>query len=113
VTPPPGQVLCRLEAIADPGALGFSFEAGEARFAGFVVRRGEMVQGYVDACPHVGVPLALTATGYLTPRGDYIVCSTHGALFQPGDGLCVAGPCAGRKLRPWPVEVIAGQVRTV
>jgi len=105
-----GHVLCRLDEIEDPGARGFVFGEGEDRFAGFVVRRGETVAGYVDACPHVGVPLALTATGYLTRKGDYIVCSTHGALFQLADGLCVGGPCAGRSLRSWAVEVVGGEV---
>ena len=109
--PPPGHLLCRLDEIADPGARGFVFGEGETRFAGFVVRRGETATGYVDACPHVGVPLALTPTGYLTPRGDYVICATHGAMFQPDDGLCVAGPCVGRRLRPWAVEVAEGEVR--
>jgi nitrite reductase/ring-hydroxylating ferredoxin subunit len=27
-------------------------------FAGFVVRKGEGVVGYVDSCPHAGWPLA-------------------------------------------------------
>lgn len=26
------------------------------------------------------------------------MCSVHGALFEPGTGYCVAGPCAGRML---------------
>ncbi|MGC1304358.1 MAG: Rieske 2Fe-2S domain-containing protein [Caulobacteraceae bacterium] len=111
--PEPGHLLCRLDKIGDPGALGFVFGEGDDRFAGFVVRQGEAVRGYVDSCPHVGLPLALTATGYLTRRGDYIMCSTHGALFQPADGLCVGGPCAGRSLRPWPVEVAGEEVRTL
>jgi nitrite reductase/ring-hydroxylating ferredoxin subunit len=104
-------MLCRLDQIGDPGALGFVFGEGEARFVGFVVRRGNDVVGYVDACPHVGVPLALTPTGYLTRKGDYLICSTHGAMFRPEDGLCVAGPCSGRSLRPWPVQVLGEEVR--
>jgi len=27
--------------------------------------------------------------------GVYLVCSTHGAIFEPNSGLCVAGPCRG------------------
>ncbi len=111
VKPEPGHVLCRLDAISDPGALGFVFGEGETRFAGFLVRRGGTVAGYVDSCPHVGVPLAMTPTGYLTPKSDYIMCSTHGALFRLDDGFCVGGPCSGRKLRPWPVESVDGEVR--
>ena len=27
------------------------------------------------------------------PTGKFIVCSSHGARYQPSDGLCVSGPC--------------------
>ena len=36
----------------------------------------------------------------------------HGALFRLEDGVCVAGPCAGERLKPWPVAVIDGVVTT-
>jgi len=112
VPPPPGLALCELSALDDPGARGFVFELEGAVFRGFVVRRGEVVAGYIDSCPHVGAPLALTPTAYLTRDGGYIICASHGALFRPDDGRCVAGPCAGRSLKPWPVGVSDGWVRT-
>ena len=28
----------------------------------------------------------------------FIICSTHGALYSPKSGLCVAGPCKGQSL---------------
>jgi len=28
----------------------------------------------------------------------FIICSTHGALYSPKSGLCVAGPCKGQNL---------------
>jgi nitrite reductase/ring-hydroxylating ferredoxin subunit len=104
-------VLCRLDEIEEPGARGFRFREGEAEFAGFVVRWGGAVIGYVDSCPHAGWPLALFDR-YLTREKDLILCSGHAALFRPADGVCVAGPCAGDRLRPWPVEVVEGQVVT-
>jgi nitrite reductase/ring-hydroxylating ferredoxin subunit len=110
--PGPGVELCALADLADPGSKGFAWRVGEALFAGFVVRRGDAVTGFVDRCPHAGTPLALTPDRFLTREGDLILCSTHGALFQPDDGLCVAGPCAGRALEPWPVTVADGRVRT-
>ena len=110
--PAAGVVLCRLDEIADPGARGFQFRAGEEEFAGFVVRRGDALAGYVDSCPHAGWPLAMTPDRYLTRDGAWILCSGHGALFRPGDGVCVAGPCAGRALEPWPVTSVEGEVVT-
>ncbi|HTK36179.1 MAG TPA: Rieske 2Fe-2S domain-containing protein [Caulobacteraceae bacterium] len=109
--PAPGLVLCRLDEIEDPGAKGFRFREGEAEFAGFVVRVGETVAGYVDACPHAGWPLALFDR-YLTREKDLILCSGHGALFRREDGVCIAGPCADDRLSPWPVAVSGDEVVT-
>lgn len=108
--PPPGTLLCRLDEIGDPGSLGFSFKGEDGWFAGFVVRKGAVVTGYVDRCPHVGTPLALSPTGFLTRAGEAILCSSHGALFRIEDGLCTAGPCAGKRLSPWLVTVQDGAV---
>lgn len=110
--PPPGTRLCALADLPDPGARGFRFRAERALFAGFLVRVGEAVRGYVDSCPHAGWPLSALDDRYLTREGDRILCAGHGALFRPLDGTCVAGPCAGRALTPWPVTVRAGGVFT-
>ncbi len=109
--PRAGSRLCALADLADPGAKGFIFREGEAMFLGFVVRRGDVVYGYQDHCPHAGMPLALLPGRYLTREGDLILCSSHGALFRLHDGLCVAGPCAGKSLDPWAVVVSDGDLR--
>jgi nitrite reductase/ring-hydroxylating ferredoxin subunit len=111
-TTPPNVPLCTLETIAEPGARNFVLQIGEAFFHGFVVRKDGEVRGYVDRCPHMGVPLAHELDRYLTADGEYILCGWHGALFRPLDGLCVGGPCAGDRLRPWPVEVRDGVIQT-
>lgn len=108
--PEAGTVLCRLADLADPGARGFLFGGGAARFDMFVVRRGGEVKGYVNECPHAFTPLETWPDRFLTRGGDQILCSTHGALFRIDDGLCTAGPCAGRALLPVPVMVADGMV---
>lgn len=109
---PAGVTLCALADLSDPGARNIVLEIGGRRFHGFVVRRGDAVSGFVDACPHLGLPLAKRLDDYLTESGELIECDWHGALFRPDDGACVAGPCTGQRLRPWPVEVVRGQVKT-
>jgi nitrite reductase/ring-hydroxylating ferredoxin subunit len=111
-TTPAGVPLCRLDDLPDPGARNFVLQIGDAFFHGFVVRRGEAATGFVDRCPHAGLPLAQELDRYLTRDGALILCSWHGALFRPDDGFCVGGPCAGRSLEPWPVSVVDGTVRT-
>lgn len=109
---PPGVALGPLDAIGDGRARNYVLQLRAGRFHGFVVRRGGTVHGYVDRCPHAGVPLAQTLDDYLSPDGDLIACSWHGALFRIGDGLCVGGPCVGQHLTPWPVTVSDGQIVT-
>lgn len=109
--PASGATLCALNEIADPGARGFRFREGDALFAGFVIREGEVVRGYVDSCPHAGWPLAVTPERYLTKDGKFILCGGHGALFNKADGKCVSGPCYGEHLTAWPVEVVDGVVQ--
>jgi nitrite reductase/ring-hydroxylating ferredoxin subunit len=104
--------LCALAEIADPGARPFRFRQGEALFAGFVVRQGGLLAAYEDRCPHAGWPLAALDDRFLTRGGEHILCSGHGALFRPQDGLCVAGPCEGARLSPWPVEARGEDVFT-
>ncbi|NVJ23668.1 MULTISPECIES: Rieske (2Fe-2S) protein [Myxococcus] len=112
LTTPPDVELCPVDSLEDPGARNVVLQIGEAFFHGFLVRRGAEVHGYVDRCPHAGLPLARVLDKYLTPDKQLIVCSWHGALFQPEDGKCVGGPCKGATLTSWPVKVEAGMVVT-
>jgi nitrite reductase/ring-hydroxylating ferredoxin subunit len=109
--PPPGLRLCALAELADPGSRGFRFRTGDRLFAGFVVRVGETVTGFVDSCPHAGWPLSGLDDRYLTRTGQHILCAGHGALFTL-EGACVAGPCLGDRLAAWPVTLRGGEVVT-
>ncbi len=104
------RVICPLHEIVDPGAKGFTLGGGDWPLKGFVARRGDCVRAYVNFCPHAGFPLDGSPDGFLAPGAPLILCSMHGALFEMETGYCVAGPCAGRKLRSLPVRVTRGYV---
>jgi nitrite reductase/ring-hydroxylating ferredoxin subunit len=103
--------VCRLEELADPGARGFRVGEGEWPLRGIVVRVGNDVSAYVNRCPHAGHPLDLKPDTFLSPDRRHLICSSHGARFEPLSGHCVSGPCAGLSLRRIPVVVVAGEVR--
>lgn len=109
---PAGIKLGALDQIAPDGARSFVVQFRAGRFHGFVVRRDDAVFGYVDRCPHMGLPLAKVLDDYLTPAGNLLACSWHSALFEIESGLCVGGPCTGASLTAWPVHVQLGTIVT-
>lgn len=109
---PSGVRLCPTDALAEGRARNFVLEIRGRRFHGFVARRQGQVYGYVDRCPHQGLPLAQTLDDYLSPTGEFIICDWHGAIFAVEDGRCLGGPCRGQALSPWPVTSRDGFIET-
>ena len=97
--------ICRLEELANPGARGFSVGQGDWPFQGFLVRDADGVRAFANVCPHQGHRLNLDEHDFLLPDGSLISCASHGALFSPVDGQCIAGPCMGRQLLSMECEV--------
>ncbi len=104
------RVICPLHELDDPGARGFTMGEGDWPLKGFVVRKGDVVRAYLNHCPHAGFPLNWQPHVFLAPDVAVIRCIMHGALFEIETGLCVAGPCPGKGLRPLPVHVRNGYV---
>ena len=102
-------MLCRLDEIDDGGSAGFEID----RTLILAVRRGDAVHAYVNSCPHVGTPLDMWPGRFLTKDGKYILCATHGALFEIEDGKCVAGPCVGQGLTPVETRLRDGLVKVL
>lgn len=67
-------------------------------------------RAYVNKCPHTGVNLNWLDNQCFDSDGDLLMCSLHGALFQPDDGFCVYGPCKGQSLVSLPLLIKAGVI---
>ncbi len=109
----PERRACRLDELPDPGAREFVAGEGDWPFRGIVVRREGVVYAYANVCPHKGYPLNLAEDDFLIKlagQGLVLRCVSHGALFVPETGLCVAGPCSGRGLRRLECRVVDGEV---
>jgi len=98
------------EDLSDPGTRAFSLTCGDAELAGFLVRRHGELRAFRNRCPHTGVELNWGGDAFLDLSQRFVLCSMHGALFRPEDGLCVHGPCLGQRLEPLPVRVRAGRI---
>lgn len=95
--------VCSLADLADLDARGFM---PHPKFAIFVLVRDGELHAYRDLCPHYGrTRLAWKHDAYMTGDKTRILCSAHGAEFDPSTGKCVIGPCLGQSLSRVPARV--------
>jgi nitrite reductase/ring-hydroxylating ferredoxin subunit len=80
-------------------------EGAPAREALVMLDETGALRAYTNVCQHVPIPLDAGGRKFLQEEG-LLVCATHGALYRRTDGLCVSGPCLGRRL-----EAVALRVR--
>jgi nitrite reductase/ring-hydroxylating ferredoxin subunit len=96
--------LCSSAALAD-GGTGVRFAVAsramrrEHRLSGFVVRFDGTVYGYLNQCAHVPSELDWQDGQFFDHSGLYLMCATHGAVYEPESGRCVGGPCRGARLQ--------------
>ena len=102
--------LCRAEDVAEGAGRGFRLGEGTAQIAVFVIRWRGTLHAYVNSCPHIGTPLDWMPDRFFDRSGELLLCGTHGALFRPDDGVCVRGPCFGKRLQQAPVRVEGGMI---
>jgi len=104
--PLPASGRCRVVAAdVPPGrSAKVTLRHGGRLVEGFIVNAGGTHAAYVNRCPHVGTSLDLWPNEFFSEDGRTLVCSTHGAVFEPTTGRCIAGPCVGDALAPLPLE---------
>jgi nitrite reductase/ring-hydroxylating ferredoxin subunit len=97
--------LCQRNQLAEGQTRGFNIELeGDETLDLFLLLQDGEVRAYLNHCPHLGIPLNWQPDAFLSAEGTHIQCATHGALFRPEDGYCVAGPCRGQSLTALNVE---------
>ena len=101
--------MCRLDDIADGGAIAVHIDSATGGFELIVLREGERIFAYHNECPHAGRRLDYAPGRFLVSEGR-LVCAAHGATFRVADGACLGGPCSNG-LVPMPVSVVDRQVR--
>jgi nitrite reductase/ring-hydroxylating ferredoxin subunit len=88
----------------------FRVQLGARPASAFVVRADGIARAYLNTCAHRGVELDWEPGRFFDDAGRWLVCSTHGALYDPADGRCAGGPCHGGRLRALPVREGEGNV---
>lgn len=105
------RVLCTSESLKERGT-AFVFDVLHFRepARAFVLRFDSRVIGYLNRCLHVPTEMDWQPGEFLDSGREFILCSIHGAAYQPQTGRCVAGPCGRGALTALHVEERDGQV---
>lgn len=89
--------LCPSTRLVERGAgLRFDVLVGDEVVGAFAVRYRGTVVAYLNRCAHVAMELDWVAGQFFDSDGSVLLCATHGATYDPSDGRCSGGPCAGR-----------------
>lgn len=103
--------LCASETLIERGK-AHTFELlyfGEPVTA-FVLRFDGRAVAYLNRCAHVPTEMDWQQGEFLDRDRRYIICSIHGAVYDPQDGRCVTGMCGRHGLTALQVEERDGQV---
>lgn len=97
--PAPGTRICAAAAITGVHPVTVTTERGS--FPLLVLRDGNTIRAFVNACPHQYLPLDYRGANLLSADGTKLLCTAHGASFDKRTGDVIAGADCG--LDPVPV----------
>ena len=94
--------IAMTEEIPEREARAFDTDDGRTIF---ITQRDGAYYAYNNLCPHLQTELEFLENQFLDRDGEYIECSTHGALFDVESGQCISGPCQGDFLEKVKIDV--------
>jgi len=88
----------------------FNYELDGIKLSGLVIFYQGNFYAYQNQCMHLSVELDWQENDFLDDEGRFIICATHGAIYNPEDGYCLSGPCQGKKLKKIAFEEQADKI---
>jgi nitrite reductase/ring-hydroxylating ferredoxin subunit len=105
------QPLCASAELAERGdAVVFDVLQYREPARAFALRIDGRVVAYLNRCAHVPAEMDWQPGQFLDSDRQFILCSIHGAAYEPASGRCVGGPCGRGRLLSIAVEEREGQV---
>jgi len=97
--------LCASEALEERGkAVSFEVLQWNRPERAFVLRFDGEVHAYLNRCAHVPTEMDWQEGEFLDGEKQYIMCSIHGAAYDPKTGRCIMGMCGRMSLTKIRVE---------
>jgi len=105
------QALCEADALKERGdAVTFDVLEFGRKAQAFALRFDGVAVAYVNRCAHVPAEMDWQPGQFWDLEKRFIICSVHGALYDPPNGVCVAGPCRGARLHAIQLKEEGGHV---
>jgi nitrite reductase/ring-hydroxylating ferredoxin subunit len=106
------QPLCTSEELVERGnAVVFDVLQFRQPARAFALRFDGKVVAYLNRCLHVPTEMDWREGEFLDADKEFILCSVHGASYEPHTGHCAGGPCGRGRLTVIEVDELDGQVR--
>jgi len=108
---PGGELLCASAELEERGrAFVWDVLMYRQRARAFALRFEGRVVAYINRCAHVPTELDWQPGEFFDQDRRWILCSIHGATYEPADGRCVGGPCGRGRLVAVTTEERDGRV---
>jgi nitrite reductase/ring-hydroxylating ferredoxin subunit len=105
------QLLCEASALEECGdAVTFEVLEDGRSVPAFAVRYDNVAVAYLNRCAHIPAEMDWQPGKFWDMDKRFIICSVHGALYDPPNGECVSGPCPGAHLQSITLSEQDGQV---
>lgn len=103
--------LCASEELLERGrAVVFDVLQFNEPARAFALRFEGCVVGYLNRCVHVPTEMDWQEGEFLDMQREFIMCSIHGAVYEPQSGRCAGGPCGRGKLTALRIVEREGEV---
>ena len=97
--------LCAADELVERGdAVVFDVVQWRDKATAFAMRVDGEVVADLNRCVHVPTEMDWEYGKFLDSGRDFIMCSIHGASYNPSNGRCVGGPCGRGSLTKLRVE---------
>lgn len=105
-----GKLVASVGEIEHGNSKKFTMRRGEREFEALLVNFQGDHFAYVNRCPHTGITLDWVNNQFFSSDRRYLMCATHGAVFEPPSGECIWGPCVGLSLQSLPIVIDDGLI---
>jgi nitrite reductase/ring-hydroxylating ferredoxin subunit len=88
--------LCNSSELMNGGdAVPFDVVFAGQTCRAFAVRHEGSCHAYLNRCAHIAMEMDYQPNRFFDDSGRWLLCATHGAVYQPDTGECAGGPCRG------------------